>query len=126
MKTMTSRYIADTYAWIAYFTNKRFQGIVEENVIETPTIVLAELVRVLKRRKVSDPEIEKTLAFVSGRGLILPLDAETAKRGGKISNDAGLPLIDSVIYAYCDSEDCKLLTGDEHLKNMKNVIFEKE
>jgi predicted nucleic acid-binding protein len=123
---MKFRYIADTYAWIAYLNKKRFQQIIEGEIIETPTIVIAELVRTLKRKKVDDKSVEKILEFVSRRGLILPLDFATARKGGEAAEREGLSLIDAIIYSYVSDDNCRLLTGDEHLRGRPNVIFEKE
>ena len=45
-------YIVDTYAWIAYFEgNKKFLSEIEQNILETPSIVLAELSKVLLVKK---------------------------------------------------------------------------
>ena len=120
------RYVADTYAWIAYFSRRRFQKVVENEIIETPTVVVAELARTLKRKKIEEKTIEKMLQFVSRRGLILPLDFESAKKGGRVAEEEGLSLIDGIIYSYVSGDDCRLITGDEHFRNKKNVIFEKE
>lgn len=122
---MKSRYIADTYAWIAYFNNKRFQNIIETEIIETPTVVIAELYKTLNKKSIDEQTIEKIVNFVVNRGLILPLDFETAKKAGIVSEKEKLSLIDAIIYSYLD-ENANLLTGDEHFKNKKNVIFEKE
>ncbi len=125
-KNMKFRYIADTYAWIAYLNKKRFQQIMEGEIIETPTIVIAELARTLKRKKVDDKSVDKILEFVSRRGLILPLDFATARKGGETAEREGLSLIDAIIYSYVSDDNCRLLTGDEHLRGKPNVIFEKE
>jgi len=123
---MKLRYVADTYAWIAYFNKKRFQQIIENEIIETPAIAIAELMRVMKRKKIDDKVIEKALQFVSKRGFILSLDFETAKKGGLVAQAENLSLVDGIIYSYVENDEFRLLTGDEHLKNKKNVIFEKE
>ncbi|MEW5996380.1 MAG: PIN domain-containing protein [Candidatus Micrarchaeota archaeon] len=120
------RYVADTYAWISYFSRKRFRQIIENELIETPAIVIAELGRTLKRKRVDEKMIEKILQFVSRRGLILPLDFESAKKGGRVAEEEGLSLIDGIIYSYVSGDDCRLITGDEHFRGKKNVIFEKE
>jgi predicted nucleic acid-binding protein len=120
------RYIADTYAWIAYFSKKRFQQLIENEIIETPAIVIAELTRTMKRRKTEEKTIEKILRFVSDRGLILSMDFETAKKGGEIAASEGLSLVDGIVYSHALEDGCLLLTGDEHLKDKRNVIFEKE
>ncbi|MFA5049378.1 MAG: PIN domain-containing protein [Candidatus Micrarchaeia archaeon] len=123
---MNSRYIIDTYAWIAYFNKKKFQKIIENEIVETPTIVVAELARTLFRKKIDQKQIDQLLNFVSKRGLILPLDIELAKKTGQICEKEHLSLVDGIIYSYIDSNNCYLVTGDEHFKNKKNVYFEKE
>lgn len=123
---MSFRYIADTYAWVAYFNKKRFKGIIENEIIETPTIVIAEIVRTFKRKGINKETINKVLQFISNRGLILPLGFEEAKRGGEVAEEEKLSLTDGIIYSYLHDENDKLLTGDEHLKDKRDVIFEKE
>lgn len=123
---MSFKYIADTYAWVSYFNKKRFQHIIENEVIETPSIVIAELARTLRKKNVNEKAIEKALQFVSSRGLILALDFEAAKKGGETAEREGLSLVDGIIYSYVSGENCRLVTGDEHFKNKPNVIFEKE
>jgi len=123
---MNYRYIADTYAWLAYFNKKCFQNIIDNELVETPTIVIAEITRTLHKREFDEEKITKAISFISGRGLILPLDSEHAIAGGNISASNKLPLIDGIIYSYLETDDCRLLTGDEHFKGMKNIIFQKE
>ncbi|MBI2079299.1 PIN domain-containing protein [Candidatus Micrarchaeota archaeon] len=123
---MNIRYIADTYAWIAYFNKKRFQKFIENEIIETPTIVIAEIIRTFTRKKVNQDAITKLLEFIKRRGLILELDLDTSIKGGKLAETESLSLNDALIYAYLTDDSCKLLTGDEHFKHKRNVIFEKE
>jgi predicted nucleic acid-binding protein len=123
---MKFRYIADTYAWIAYFNKKRFQQIIEIELIETPAVVIAEVAMSLKKKKICEEMIGKLLGYIASRGFILPLDFEAAKNGGLVAEKEGLPLIDGIIYSYIVGEECRLITGDEHFKNKPNVIFEKE
>ena len=124
--SITFRYVADTYAWIAYFNKRKFQQIIENEIIETPSIVIAEITRTLKRKGIDDKTINKTLGFVSSRGLILQLDFETAKKGGQVADREDLSLTDGIVYAYIIDNTYRLITGDEHFKNKKYVIFEKE
>jgi len=125
-ESMSFRYIADAYAWLAYFTNKRFKEIIDNEVIETPAIVITELIRAMKKKRFTEKEIDLALSFVVGRGFILPLDFDSAKRGAKTAEQENLPLADGIIYSYVIDDNCRLLTGDEHFKNKKNIIFEKE
>lgn len=123
---MSFRYIADTYAWVSYFNNKRFKEIIESEIIETPSLAIAELVKVLIKKQMNSKNIDVFLTFIMKRGLVLPLDFSSAKKGAEIAVSENLSLSDGIIYSYALDENSKLLTGDEHFKGKRNVIFEKE
>jgi len=119
-------YIVDTYAWIAYFDKGgKIKEVIEKNYLETPSIVLAELSRVLARRKTNEALAQKTIDFVLKRSVILPLVAQNAVRAGKVAEKEGLNLADAIIYSYV-TEGKTLLSGDEHFRGKPNVEFLKE
>jgi len=110
-------YIVDTYAWISYFEGKKeFKEAIEENEIYTPAIVLAEISRILKRKKIAKETGSKILEFIKERSIILSLDETNAIKAGEVAEKEGLYLIDGIIYSYVD-QDARLLTGDKHFKN---------
>jgi len=116
-------YIVDTYAWVAYFEGKeKFKTAIEENELYTPSIVLAEISRILAKKKVPREKSEKILGFIKKRSLILSLDEANAVEGGKIAEKEDLYLIDGIIYSYVN-ENMQLLTGDKHFKNKLYVDF---
>jgi len=116
-------YIVDTYAWIAYFEGrKRFKEAIEENELYTPSIVLAEISRILKRKRVPRDKRMKILEFIKERSLILSLDENNAVKAGETAEKEELYLIDGIIYSYVD-EHTYLLTGDRHFKNKSFVIL---
>jgi len=110
-------YIVDAYAWISYFEGKKeFKEEIEENELYTPSIVLAEVSRILKRKKVPKERSTKIIEFIKERSLILSLDETNAVEAGEIAEKEGLYLIDGIVYSYVD-ERTRLLTGDKHFKN---------
>jgi len=110
-------YVVDTYAWISYFEGKKeFKKAIEENEIYTPSIVLAEMSRILKRKKIVKETSSKILEFIKERSIILSLDETNATQAGEVAEKEGLYLIDGIIYSYVD-QDTYLLTGDKHFKN---------
>ena len=116
-------YIVDTYAWISYFEGKeafKFKEEIEDNDLETPSIVLAEITRVFRRKGLPWDVYSKTLNYIKRHSLILPLDTDHAIKSGEIAEREGLYLIDAIIYSYVD-EDKDLLTGDEHFRGKPNV-----
>jgi len=116
-------YIVDTYAWIAYFEGKEeFKAAIEENELYTPSIVLAEISRILTRKNVLKEKSAKILGFIKKRSLILSLDETNAIEAGKTAEKEGLYLIDGIIYSYAN-ENMRLLTGDKHFRNKLYVDF---
>ncbi len=117
-------YVVDTYAWISYFEgNVKFREEVENNELSTPSIVLAEISRILERKRVPREKSTRILAFIKDNSLILSLDATNAAEAGKVAEKEGLYLIDGIIYSYVD-EQTHLLTGDKHFKDkpLANLI----
>ncbi|MBI5036145.1 PIN domain-containing protein [Candidatus Micrarchaeota archaeon] len=116
-------YIADSYAWIDYFDNKlAFKQLIEENMLKTPSLAVAEISRILQKRKVSPDFREKALAFIFKHSVILDLDFGQAVKGGKLSEDEKLHLSDAIIYSYASEEE-PVLTGDPHFKEKEFVEF---
>lgn len=114
-------YIVDTYAWISYFEGRReFKNAIEENELYTPSIVLAEISRILSRKKVATGTQTRILGFVKAHSLILKLDETNAAEAGVVAEREGLSLIDGIIYSYT-SEGTPLLTGDRHFRSKPNV-----
>ncbi len=117
--------VVDTYAWIAYFDkNNAFRNLIEENDLETPAIVFAELSRVFNRRRLSAAEIREALSVVESRSVIVTMDKERAEKGGEVAVKEGLALADGIVYSH-SSEEKEVLTGDEHFRGKKNVMFVK-
>lgn len=121
-----TKYVADTYAWIAYFNKKRFQEIIDNEVIHTPSIVVAELIRNLQKKGFDEQAIQKIIDFVIECGPILSFDLDHAIKAPYIMRTENLAFADGIIYTYIQDADCCLLTGDEHFKGKKQVLFEKE
>ncbi|MCX6767981.1 MAG: PIN domain-containing protein [Candidatus Micrarchaeota archaeon] len=121
------KYIADTYAWIAYFEkNEAYRGIIEEteNRFKTPAVVFAELARIFLRKRLGEKEVKELLEFVRDRSIVMQIGYAEAARAGQVAWKEKMPLVDSLIYAHASPEE-PVLTGDEHFKNKPNVEFVK-
>ncbi len=126
------RYVIDSYAWIEYFTGTQ-AGENAKAIIEnfeekiTPSICLAEVYA--KTLKVENQEIaEKQRAFIKEKSALAPLDesiaVETAKVQVRLKKEIdGWGLADSVVYATGIVKKAEVVTGDQHFKKLKNVIF---
>ena len=126
------KYVIDSYAWIEYFmgtkAGEKVKPIIEglEEKI-TPTICLAEVYA--KTAKVENEELaEKQRAFIKERCALAALDETIAVESARIDvtmkkKIKGWGLADSIVYATGLIKKAEIVTGDEHFKNLKNVIF---
>lgn len=126
------KYIIDSYAWIEYFmgtkAGEKVKPIIEglEEKI-TPTICLAEVYA--KTLKVESQELaEKQRTFIKERSALAPLDETIAVESARIDvtmkkETKGWGLADSIVYATGLIRKAEIVTGDEHFKNLQNVIF---
>lgn len=126
------RYILDSHAWIEYFMGTKagekvkliIEGL-EEKI--TPTICLAEVYA--KTLKVESQELaEKQRTFIKERSALAPLDEKIAVESARTDvtmkkEIKGWGLADSIVYATGLIKKGEIVTGDEHFKNLKNVIF---
>jgi predicted nucleic acid-binding protein len=126
------KYVIDSYAWLAYFmgteAGQKTKALIESSEEKiTPTICLVEVYA--KTLKVEGEELaEKQRAFVKEKSALAPLDeqiaVETAKTQHRLKKEIdGWGLADSVVYAIGVIKKADVVTGDEHFKKLKGVIF---
>lgn len=126
------KYIIDSYAWLEYFMGTK-AGEKAKPIIEgldekiTPTICLAEVYA--KTLRAENEELaEKQRMFIKERSALASLDEKTAIESAKIDCTMkkkinGWGMADSIVYATGLAKNAEIVTGDEHFKNLKNVIF---
>src|SRR3989344_3652425 len=94
-------YIADSSVWISYFEkHAACTELIEKNSIKTPSVVIAEVVKMLHQKKASPELQEKALEFIFNHSIILPLDFNQAVKAGKIIIAEKMPFADAIIYSY--------------------------
>ncbi|MEA2090444.1 MAG: type II toxin-antitoxin system VapC family toxin [Thermoproteota archaeon] len=126
------RYVIDSYAWIEYFMGTK-AGEKSKKVIEgleekiTPSICLAEVyAKTLKTE--GKPLAEKQRTFIRERSAIAPLDENTAVKAAETDVEMkkrvkSWGLADSIVYATAKIKEANVVTGDEHFRELENVIF---
>ncbi len=121
--------VFDTYAWIEYFLDSKKADKVEDYIkndeVITPILVLLELS--VKAEK-EGWDIKKYIEFIKIKSTIGNLSEEVIINTGKTYNQMrqkvkDFGLIDATILTIALLNKCNLLTGDEHFKNLPNVIF---
>ena len=136
---MSCNFIIDTFAWIEYFKASKMgetaKQYVESERAVTPTIVVSEISRKLAKDIESGNETvegrQKRLNFIKAMSRIVELDFDTAVKAGYTnlelgSQAKGWGLADSIIFCTAKKLNGKVVTGDQHFRNLPDVIFLKE
>ena len=127
----SDKIVIDTYAWIEYFKgseegNKAKKFIESDLELFTPSIVIAELSDKYLRENLKE-EWEIRNKFIRFKTKILHLEENTADKAGELKQklkekykDAGLA--DAIIWAHALNVNARILTGDKHLRSLKESI----
>ena len=122
-------YVFDTFAWIEYFQASKKGEVVKEflekHKIATPIIAIAELADSYLR---IGEELGERYDFIIANSTIINLTPELCIEGAKIKKEMrklekDFGLIDGIIYAIAKELKAKLVSGDHHFKNAKDVVF---
>jgi predicted nucleic acid-binding protein len=123
--------VLDTFAWIEYFAGtaegEKARPYVEGGEAITPSIVIAEFTDKYEREGMN-PKMR--LCFIKAKSTISPLDDSLAEAAGRISarrrkRVKGWGLVDSVVLATARALGVKVVTGDEHFRDLDEAIMMK-
>jgi predicted nucleic acid-binding protein len=129
--------VVDSYAWIEIFLGSE-KGARSKRMIEeageavTPDIVLAEVARKYLREGVSETEVSARLDAVQSATIVSAIDAtigirsaeaflELAEKAAKQRLQSP-SLFDAIVLATARSHQAKVITGDEHLVGLPEVM----
>jgi len=126
---MSFDYLVDSYAWIEYYNGSKkgikIKEIIETKNIATPVLVIAELSDKFARE---NSDFNELFQFINSRSTIVPLNVKIAIEAGKLKCEMRkkfkqFGLVDAIIYLTARLNHSKLLTGDEHFKDLSDVEF---
>ena len=133
---MSYKYVIDSYAWIEYFrgtsAGAKAKQYIEEEESATPTIVIAELSRKLLKEVEAGRETpegrEARLRFIKVSTIIVNLTEEIATLAGEIDVERrrkvkGWGLADSIVLATARKSKAKVVTGDEHFRDLADEVI---
>jgi predicted nucleic acid-binding protein len=86
-----------------------------------PTVVLCEVYKKIRRERTEDEAL--AAASVINRTKIVPLSESIALLAADLSIKYSLPMADAMVYATPFEEDCQVVTGDAHFRDLERVIF---
>jgi predicted nucleic acid-binding protein len=124
--TVSELLLIDSSAWLEYLTQDtdaaKFAPFIESSSPRlVPTIVLYEVVKILRRER-GQSESDR---FISAalRGRVVPLDEQLALAAAQVSNTTKLAMADSIIYATAQVHQAQLVTGDAAFRGLPGVII---
>ena len=133
---MSYKYVIDSYAWIEYFrgtsAGAKAKQYIEEEESATPTIVIAELSRKLLKEVEAGRETpegrEARLRFIKVSTIIVNLTEKIATLAGEIDVERrrkvkGWGLADSIVLATARKSKAKVITGDEHFRDLADEVI---
>jgi predicted nucleic acid-binding protein len=101
---------------------KRYSSYVEsakkENTV-TPTIVIFEVYRKLKRERGEQKALEAYVQMSETN--IVPLDDRISLLAADASITRGLSMADAIIFATAKEHNAKIITSDSHFEGVPNV-----
>jgi predicted nucleic acid-binding protein len=130
--------VIDTYAWIELLIGsekgKKVKELIENaEEVYTPSTVLAETARKFLREGTNEKTITMWLEIITAASVITQIDSTTAleaaksqlelAKKAKISKQNTPSLFDAIVHATARINQCKILTGDEHFKNLPETIW---
>lgn len=126
MNLKESKYFLDSSAWISYFfaENREIKNIIDApNIFLTSVISLFEIKRTLVRDELDKYKILMILSYIKEKSMITKLEQDICEKAAEISLKNKLHAIDSLIYTASLINNCILVTGDNHFKNLEKVII---
>jgi predicted nucleic acid-binding protein len=130
--------VIDTYAWIELLIGSQKGQKVKEHIenaeeVFTPGTVLAEAARKFQREGTDENTINTWLETITASSVITQINAATALEAAKghkelahkakISKQNTPSLFDAIVLATARINQCKIITGDEHFKNLPETIW---
>ena len=130
--------VIDTYAWIELLigseSGKKVKELIENaQEVYTPSTVLAETARKFLREGTDEKTITIWLEIITAASTITQIDSTTALEAAKCqlelaqktktSKQNTPSLFDAIVLATARIDQCKILTRDEHFKNLPETIW---
>jgi len=133
-----AKIVIDAYAWIEFFIGSK-QGHEVKEILEeaeeiyTPGTVLAEIARKYIREGVDDKTVDARLQVIASASNITNVDVEIALEAvrcyseivkcAKKSKLNTPSLFDAIVLGTGRSLKSKIVTGDEHFRNLPETIW---
>ena len=124
------KYLIDSYAWIEYLDGS-IKGEKVKQILNSSSDIYSinlSLTEVVSRVRRENKDSEVAYQAIISNSRVLDISPELAKLAGLFhatmrSTIKDFGIVDSLLYTLARHLSAKIVTGDKHFKNMKNVIF---
>ena len=121
--------LVDSSGWLEFFTNGPLAGTYAQylkhpNGVLTPTIVLYEVYKIIKRQRSEEEAL--TAAAQMGKTQLVPLDDTIALTAADASLTYQLAMADAIVYATALTRKATLVTSDADLASLPGVVYHKK
>lgn len=118
--------LVDSSGWIEFFTaganaGKYLRYLKRPSEIVTPTIVLYEVYKLVKRERTEEEALLAVAQIQKTR--LVPLSESLALAAADVSLEYRLAMADAIVYATAQAEDAELVTGDKDLRGLPRVTY---
>lgn len=130
--------VVDAYAWVEIFIgskkgDKAREKLTETDETYTPDVVMAEIARKYLREAVEEQTVLERLKTIEETSDIAPVDKNVAFESAKCYKELlekakteGIKapsLFDAIVLATARLLNAKVVTGDEHFKNLPETLW---
>lgn len=122
----SDKLLIDSSGWIEFFTDgphaKEYaRHIRNPSKIVTPTVVLYEVYKKIKRERTEAEALSAVAAL--NRTVVIDLSESIALLAADLSITHSLPMADAIVYATALENNCRVVTGDAHFRELDGVFF---
>jgi predicted nucleic acid-binding protein len=121
--------LVDSSGWLEFFMEGPLAGTYAQRLkypddVLTPTIVLYEVYKVIKRQRSEEEAL--TAAAQMGKTQLVPLNDTIALTAADASLTYQLAMADAIVYATALTHKAKLVTSDADLASLPGVLYLKK
>lgn len=118
--------LVDSSGWLEVFrggphADRVARWLADPSVVLTPTIVVFEVYKVLKRDVSEEDALQAVAQMLRTR--VVPLSEALALEAADTSLEHSLAMADAIVYATARSHEADLVTTDADLEGLPGVVF---